>query len=138
MIATLPFTGKKSFLDESFRQPCCLALKCNYVICITDAISASLLITTTPNNIRGRSWTAATSKVELFVIIINNWKPLTIVTKSSTLDVAEVLDPPLNTVIFLKNIIRTLYMIRFPYTKGGKEYKRFVLKKLIIVLFQIV
>ena len=36
-----------------------------------------------------------TSKVELFVIIVNDWKPLTIITKNSTLDVAAVLDPPL-------------------------------------------
>ena len=44
---------------------------------------------------RGGSRTAATSKVELFVIIVNGWKPLTIITKSSILDVAAVLDPPL-------------------------------------------
>ena len=47
-------------------------------------------------NIRGGSKTAATFKVELFVIIVNGWKSLTIITKSSTLDVAAVLDPPLN------------------------------------------
>ena len=48
--------------------------------------------------------TAATSKVELFVIIVNGWKALTIVTKNSTLDVAEVLDPPLkNPVNFYVN-----------------------------------
>ena len=45
--------------------------------------------------IRGGSRTAATSKVELFVIIVNDFRPLTIITKSSTLDVAAVLDPPL-------------------------------------------
>ena len=45
--------------------------------------------------IRDRSKTAATSKVELFVIIVNGRKPLSIITKSSTLDVAAVLDPPL-------------------------------------------
>ena len=44
---------------------------------------------------RGGSRTAATSKVELFLIIVNRWKPLTIITKSSTLDVAAVLDPSL-------------------------------------------
>ena len=44
---------------------------------------------------RGRSRTAATSKMEHFVIIVNGWKPLTIITKSSILDVAAVLDPPL-------------------------------------------
>ena len=38
---------------------------------------------------------AATSKVELFVIIVNGFQPLTIITKSSTLDVATVLDPSL-------------------------------------------
>ena len=50
---------------------------------------------------RGGSRTAATSKVELFVIIVNGLiivngsQPLTIITKSSTLDIAAVLDPPL-------------------------------------------
>ena len=34
--------------------------------------------------------------MELFVIIVNGWKPLTIIKKSSNLDVAAVLDPPLN------------------------------------------
>ena len=45
---------------------------------------------------RGGSGTVATSKVEeLFVIIVIGFPPLTIITKSSTLDVAAVLDPPL-------------------------------------------
>ena len=47
---------------------------------------------------RGRSKTAATSKVELFVIIVNGFQPLTIITKSSTLDVAAALYPPLGKV----------------------------------------
>ena len=45
---------------------------------------------------RGGSRTAATSKLEHFVIIVNGWKPLTIITKSSLLDAAAVLDPPLS------------------------------------------
>ena len=45
--------------------------------------------------VRGGSRTAATSKVELFVIIVNG---LTIITKSSTLDVAAAPDPPLEVV----------------------------------------
>ena len=45
--------------------------------------------------IRGGSRTAATSKMERFVIKVNGWKPLTIITKRSILDVAAVLDPPL-------------------------------------------
>ena len=34
--------------------------------------------------------------MEHFVIIVNGWKPLTIITKSSMLDVAAVIDPPLH------------------------------------------
>ena len=45
---------------------------------------------------RGGSRTAAASKMEHFVIIVNGWKPLTIITKSSILDVATVLDPSLD------------------------------------------
>ena len=44
---------------------------------------------------RSGSRTAATSKVERFVIIVNGFQ-LPIVTKGSILDVAAVLDPPLN------------------------------------------
>ena len=44
---------------------------------------------------RGGYRTAATSKMELFLIIVNGWKPLTIITKSSILNVAADLDPPL-------------------------------------------
>ena len=46
---------------------------------------------------RGGSRTAATSKMELFMIIVNGRKPLTIITKCSILDVAAVLDRPLCT-----------------------------------------
>ena len=45
------------------------------------------------NLCRGGSRTAATSKMERLVIIVNGWKPLTIITKRSILDVAAVLDP---------------------------------------------
>ena len=41
------------------------------------------------------SGAAATSKMERFVIIVNGWKPLTIIAKRSILDVAAALDPPL-------------------------------------------
>ena len=47
-------------------------------------------------NIRGGSTTTTTSKMELFVIIVNSFQPLTIITKRSILDVAAVPDPPLN------------------------------------------
>ena len=42
------------------------------------------------------SRTAVTSKVVLFVIIVNGFQPLIIITKSSTLDVAAFLDPSLS------------------------------------------
>ena len=44
---------------------------------------------------RDGSRTAATSKMERFVIIVNGWKPLTILTNHSILDVTAVLDPSL-------------------------------------------
>ena len=44
--------------------------------------------------IRGGSRAAAASKMECFVIIVNGFQPLTIITKHSILDVAAALDPP--------------------------------------------
>ena len=46
-------------------------------------------------NVRGGSRAAATFKMERFVIIVNGFQPLTIITKRSILNVAAVLDPPL-------------------------------------------
>ena len=43
----------------------------------------------------GSRMTAAISTMERFVIIVNGWKPLTIITKRSNLDVAAFLDAPL-------------------------------------------
>ena len=45
--------------------------------------------------IRGGSGAAASSKMERFVITVNGFHPLTIITKHSILNVAAVLDPPL-------------------------------------------
>ena len=42
---------------------------------------------------RGAYRTATTSKMELFVIIVNDFQPLTIITKSSILDVVAIPDP---------------------------------------------
>ena len=57
----------------------------------SEIVNISRIISGT--GIKDGSRTVATSKVELFVIIVNGWKPLTIITKSSTLDVAAGLDP---------------------------------------------
>ena len=45
--------------------------------------------------IKGGSRAVETSKMERFVIIVNGFQPLTIITKRSILDVAAALDPPL-------------------------------------------
>ena len=44
---------------------------------------------------RGGSRAAATSKMKRFVIIVNGFQPLAIITKRSSLDVAAAQDPPL-------------------------------------------
>ena len=53
--------------------------------------------------------------MEHFVIIVNGWKPLTIITKSSILDVAVVLDPPLIINLYL------LKKIYFPSQNIDKQ-----------------
>ena len=45
--------------------------------------------------IRSGSRAAATSKMERFVITVNGFQPLTLITKHSILDVTAALDPPL-------------------------------------------
>ena len=52
-----------------------------------------------------RSRAAATSKMERSVIIVNGWKPLTIITKCSIFDDAVTLDPPLQLVYFDGQVI---------------------------------
>ena len=47
-------------------------------------------------HVRGESRAAVTSKMKRFVIIVNSFQPLTIITKRSILDVAAALDPPLD------------------------------------------
>ena len=39
--------------------------------------------------------------MERFVLIVNGWQPLTIITKRSILDVASALDPPLMSSLIL-------------------------------------
>ena len=52
--------------------------------------------------------TAATSNMEHFVVIINGFQPLTIITKISILDVAAVLDPPLIYLTHLKSMFHQI------------------------------
>ena len=53
--------------------------------------------------------------MECFVTIVNGWKPLTIITKGSNLDVAAALDPPLLKFLFgcfQQNNYRTEFLLR--------------------------
>ena len=65
---------------------------------------------------RGGSRTAATSKMECVVIIVNGFQPLTIITKRSILDVAAALDPPLTSKL-VNNIGLKKFRDRF-FTTG--------------------
>ena len=67
-------------------------------ICLYLILLLLMLMPVALNGCRDGSRTAATSKMELFVIIVNGFQPLTIITKCSILDVAAVVDPPLLTV----------------------------------------
>ena len=86
---------------------------------------------------RGRSRTAAKSKMEVFVIIVNGWKPLTIITKSSIFVVAAVLDPALVTIsindkwvsktflLSFRTFLKTsdFYCVRFSLSNGFHFYQ---------------
>ena len=68
------------------------------------------------------SGTATTSKMELFVIIVNGWKPLTIITKSSILDVVAVLYPPLHTANTFSILSRVSFsFVPFSSDRRNKE-----------------
>ena len=62
------------------------------------------------NNQR-RIQTATASKMDLFVIIVNGFQPLTIITKCSILDIAAVLDPPLIIVAMRHREIFSMFLI---------------------------
>ena len=73
---------------------------------------------------RGGFRTAATSKIKHFVIIINDWKPLTTITKCSILDVAVVLDQlPVSIVKtpkFIKTNFRSKLYQKYPPSRVFK------------------
>ena len=67
--------------------------------------------------------------MECFVIIVNDFQPLAIITKHSILDVAAVLDPPLITVsIEIRNttdIVNESFQINFTTKKTIFPYSKF-------------
>ena len=77
---------------------------------------------------RGGSRAAATSKMECFAIIVNGWKPLTIITKSSILDVAAVLDPLLQSIAFAKLILlNSIFKKYYPFSETNLVFRKIVL-----------
>ena len=74
------------------------------------------------NNVRGGDRAAATSKIERFVIIVNGWKPLTIITKHSILDVAAVLDPPLELEIKVQSWMKYCQNIKIAKVKQNNFF----------------
>ena len=80
--------------------------------------------------LRGGSRTAAASKMELFVIIVNSWKPLTIITKRSVLDIAAVLDPPLLLLILIFFRIEKKYFL--PHLLRKCSWKNKTKKSIVI------
>ena len=66
----------------------------NLIALLKLMLSNTKKIIKTCGSTRGRSRAVTISKMERFVIIVNGWKPLTIIIKRYILDVAASLDPP--------------------------------------------
>ena len=80
---------------------------------------------------RGGSRTAATSKMEHFAIIDNGFQPLTIIIKSSILDVGAVLDPPLVAAVLILCVIAREGRFHSPdLLPKNSEYKNEILRLL--------
>ena len=88
---------------------------------ISVLISFHLSLRLTRNLIRSRSGAAATSKMERFVIIVNGFQWLTIITNCSILDVAAALDPPVLIArnMYLLLIARNIYLL--DYLNNGEK-----------------
>ena len=85
---------EKEFPNQIFEQAVTDTIYFQDLLASRHWISKRLRLISVPI-IRGGSRAAASSKMECFVIIVNGWKPLTIIAKCCILDVAAVLDPPL-------------------------------------------
>ena len=86
---------------------------------------------------RGGSRIVATSKAELSVIIVNNFQPLTIITKSSTLDAAAVLDPLLVRNLTSRPAIAKKHFFPWPFPLflyvNKKWFKKLQCEKIFIL-----
>ena len=82
-----------------------------------------------------RIWAAATSTVERFVIIVNGWKQLTIITKRCILDVAAALDPPLIAFVSRCQVMKKvsfMYLLDMQHIVYMQPYLDLVLEKICI------
>ena len=64
--------------------------------------------------VKGGSRATTTSKMERFVIIVNDWKPLNIITMHSILDVAAALDSPQMSHLLSRKCLRWSVVIYRP------------------------
>ena len=93
-----PFLSFKNFSNQQYKQSSSISQFCCNIeklqrFCMKSLKNKKKKLALT----RGVSRTVATSKMERFVIIVNGFQLLTIITKRSILDVAAVLDPSLLT-----------------------------------------
>ena len=109
--------GEKILLEHVPVKYCCMK---NHYINEKCRNKRLIMIIIISRIIRGGSRTAATSKMERFVILSQsvNYYQLTIITKRSILNVAAVLDPPL--IMKVKINIKILY---------SKSFKKLCLRK---------
>ena len=77
---------------------------------------------------RGGSRAAATSKMERFVIIVNDWKPLTIIINHSILHVAAALNPP----VALKHNSQSNH---FSQPNHDNEFTFYIIKVALLLVF---
>ena len=84
---------------------------------------------------RGGSRTVATSKTERFVIIANGWKPLTIITKRSILDVSAALDPPLDSVVLTQRDYKWFHICPLFFPSLPRHTRYFVICSDMILVF---
>ena len=93
---------------------------------------------------RDGSWTAGGPKIELFLIIVSSFQPLTVIPKCTILDVAAVLDPPLALIMisfegeslihsFRSFLIFSISLL--PHALYGKR-KRFLRQKTIALYLE--
>ena len=62
--------------------------------------------------------------MERYVIIVNSWKPLTIITKRSILDLAAALDPSLvSSIMCVVHEIKRMWKITVGHRQGGPVYR---------------